>query len=62
MRSASLGLPGRLSFTLGADNVFNTYPDRIVAQNSTGGVFVYSGLSPFGYNGAFYYARLSWGL
>jgi len=60
--SASLGLPGRLSFTLGADNVFNTYPDRIVAQNSSGGIFVYSGLSPFGYNGAFYYARLSWGL
>jgi iron complex outermembrane receptor protein len=60
--SASLGLPGRLRFTFGADNVFNTYPDRIVAQNSTGGVFVYSGLSPFGYNGAFYYARLSWGL
>ena len=60
--SASLGMRDRLRFTLGADNVFNTYPDKIVAQNSSGGIFVYSGLSPFGYNGAFYYARLSWGL
>ncbi len=60
--SASLGLRGALRLTLGADNVFNTYPDQIVTQNSSGGIFVYSGLSPFGYNGAFYYARLSWGL
>jgi iron complex outermembrane receptor protein len=60
--SLSYRMPRSLGLTIGADNVFNAKPDAIVTQNSSGGIFVYSGLSPFGYNGAFYYARISYGL
>lgn len=49
-----------LELAIGADNVFDTYPDRSPA----GGVFgnnafflPYSSLSPFGFNGRFLYAR-----
>jgi iron complex outermembrane receptor protein len=60
--SLSWRMPRSLGLTIGADNIFNAKPDAIVTQNSSGGIFVYSGLSPFGYNGAFYYARISYGL
>ncbi|HBK46360.1 MAG TPA: TonB-dependent receptor, partial [Xanthomonadaceae bacterium] len=39
------------TLTLGADNVFDTYPDRNRYVNSTSGVFPYSNYSPFGFNG-----------
>ncbi|MFM5895237.1 MAG: TonB-dependent receptor plug domain-containing protein [Novosphingobium sp.] len=56
------------TLTLGANNLFNTYPDRIKASidnpiytltNATqnGSVYPRSG-GPFGINGGFYYARL----
>jgi len=38
------------------------YPDKTIAANSSGGIFVYSGISPFGYDGAFYYGRITVGL
>jgi len=60
--SLSYRLPHRITLTGGADNIFNVYPDRIIAANSTGGIFVYSGFSPFGYDGAFYYGRITVGL
>lgn len=60
--SLSYHLPRGLTLTGGVDNLFNVYPDRTIPVNSTGGIFVYSGISPFGYNGAFYYARFSLGL
>lgn len=52
---------GRHGVTLtgGADNIFNVYPDKTKAANSSGGIFVYSGISPFGYDGAFYYGRVT---
>jgi len=45
------------SFTLGADNVLDEYPDESIFGNSFGGQFPYSNFSPFGFNGAFVYAR-----
>lgn len=57
-------LSENLSLTLGADNVFNTYPTRNIATTAavsgadTYGVFPYSELSPFGWSGAYYYGRL----
>ena len=56
------------TLTLGANNLFNTYPDRIAATidnriylstNATqnGSVYPRSG-GPFGINGGFYYARI----
>ena len=57
-----------VTLTLGANNLFNTYPDRIIATvdnriyaltNATqnGSVYPRSG-GPFGINGGFYYARI----
>ena len=49
---------------LGVDNVFNTYPTRNIATTTavsgadTYGVFPYSELSPFGWSGTYYYARI----
>ena len=60
--SLSYRLPHRITLTGGADNIFNVYPDKISAPNSSGGIFVYSLISPFGYDGAFYYGRITIGL
>jgi iron complex outermembrane receptor protein len=69
---------GRIALTLGADNIFDVYPDRnnnngnlalnapfTSAENggtSNFGIFPYAGISPFGFNGRFIYARLAVGL
>jgi iron complex outermembrane receptor protein len=63
---------GRLELAIGADNVFDVYPDRSpigARPASEGGGFYpinqyylpYSGFSPFGFNGRFLYARASIG-
>ena len=68
--SASYKLLKRATLTLGLDNMFDVYPDAInylddVANNTaqvTSGVNRFSGLSPFGFNGRYMYARVSFGL
>ncbi|HYI49143.1 MAG TPA: TonB-dependent receptor [Allosphingosinicella sp.] len=61
---------GHLDLAIGADNVFDIYPDRSpfgARPASEGGGFYpinqyylpYSGFSPFGFNGRFLYARAS---
>jgi len=61
----------RYSITVGADNVFDVYPDRNVNPGdpattnggiSNFGIFPYNGISPFGFNGRFVYTKLSVGL
>ncbi len=50
-----------LRFTVGADNVFDVYPDRLPerAPFTANSFFLpYSSLSPFGFNGRFLYSRL----
>ncbi|MEN5264526.1 TonB-dependent receptor [Stenotrophomonas sp. TWI587] len=53
-----------VTLVLGANNLFNTYPTRNIATTpqvsgaDTFGVFPYSELSPFGWSGTYYYARL----
>jgi iron complex outermembrane recepter protein len=70
--SASYALK-RFTVTLGADNLFDVYPDRnnnngnIVPTAENGGtsnfgIFPYNGISPFGFNGRFLYTRLTVGL
>ncbi|WP_449467509.1 TonB-dependent receptor plug domain-containing protein [Stenotrophomonas humi] len=47
--------------TLGADNLLDEYPDRTTdMQNSTWGMLPYSNYSPFGFNGAYVYGRISY--
>ena len=61
----------RYTLTVGADNVFDVYPDRNLnpGDPATGnggisnfGIFPYNGISPFGFNGRFVYTKLSVGL
>lgn len=57
--SASLKLD-KWRITLGADNLLNEYPDENTFANSTSGQFPYSNLSPFGFGGAFAYAKVAY--
>ena len=64
----SYALAERYTITLGATNIFNTYPDKI-AQSSSNNVYPVTGSldngsvyprngGPFGFNGGFWYVRL----
>ncbi|HEU0079580.1 MAG TPA: TonB-dependent receptor, partial [Longimicrobiaceae bacterium] len=60
----SYRLRGRLGVAVGANNLFDVYPDEWKDFEQRGplsnnGIFRYSGISPFGFNGAFYYTRVS---
>jgi iron complex outermembrane recepter protein len=71
--NASYTFGGRFTFTAGVDNVFDVYPDvnnqgsgstppgTGTAGNNNFGIFPYNQISPFGFNGAFYYGRLTLG-
>ncbi len=50
----------RWEFTLGGDNVLNAYPDTVIYANSSAGQLPYSSSSPFGFNGAFMYAKVGY--
>lgn len=56
---AGYRLRGGLTAVLGAQNVLDTYPDENPAA-AAGVGNLYSQYSPFGFGGAFYYARLEW--
>lgn len=53
------------SLTLGVNNLFNQYPTTnidstpLLTGSDTSGIFPYSEFSPFGFSGAFWYARLA---
>jgi iron complex outermembrane receptor protein len=64
----------QLSIIIGADNVWDVYPDRnnndgpiatnpntTNGGNSNFGIFPYNQISPFGFNGRFAYVKVSWG-
>lgn len=44
---------------VGANNVFDVYPDKALKTNSFNGIFPYDGFSPFGFFGRYVYSRLS---
>jgi iron complex outermembrane receptor protein len=67
--SASLRVLRSLTATIGADNVGDVYPDRNsdfgnpatgYAGNGNFGLNPYNGISPFGFNGRFAYARVTY--
>jgi len=57
--SASYRVDG-WTFTLGADNLLDEYPDRTIFPNSNSGQFPYSSQSPTGFNGAYVYGRIGY--
>ncbi|TAN05189.1 MAG: TonB-dependent receptor [Rhodanobacteraceae bacterium] len=48
---------GHWTFTVGGNNIFNTYPAKTDAANNFDGMLVYHFLSPFGFNGSYWYAQ-----
>lgn len=57
---ARLGFTENLRLAIGADNVFDEYPDPLPPELNTTGNVPYSNLSPFGRSGRFVYGRLSY--
>ena len=66
--SAAYTLQQRYTLTVGADNIFDVYPDRnnnpgdpstSNGGNANFGIFPYSGISPFGFNGRFIYTKVA---
>jgi iron complex outermembrane receptor protein len=54
----SYRLMRQLRFTVGANNLFDIYPDRQIPGNNNSGIFQYSNtLTTFGFNGRFVYVR-----
>ncbi len=53
-----------LTTTLGANNIFNIYPDRLKNYaNTNQGLFIYSPeASPFGFNGGYYFVSMNFSL
>ncbi len=49
-----------LTFAVGAQNVFDTFPDRNTGADANLGIFTYPRTSPFGMNGRFLYSRISY--
>jgi iron complex outermembrane receptor protein len=47
------------TFSLGVDNVFNTYPSKNDYANNTSGVTPYPVVSPFGFYGRYVYGKVS---
>ena len=59
--SASYKFTEKLSFTMGANNLFDVFPDKQAYENSFFGVFVYAPVQ-MGTTGAYYFARLRYHL
>jgi iron complex outermembrane receptor protein len=58
---ASLGYQWRSwSFSLGANDLNNAYPDTVKAANSVGGILPYPQSSPIGFSGAYYYGTAAY--
>ena len=49
-----------MNLAVGADNVFDVYPDAIPPALNTTGAAMFSNYSPFGRSGRFVYARASY--
>lgn len=57
--SASYAVNG-WEFTVGGDNVLDAYPDEVIFANSNSGQLIWPTQSPFGFNGAYAYGRVSY--
>lgn len=48
------------TFTVGGDNVLNTYPKKTPPSDDQNGAFPYSSSSPFGFQGAYVYGKVQY--
>ena len=51
-----------LTLGVGAQNIFNVFPDRNITNNSFNGIQTFPSTSPFGMNGRTIYGRIAWKL
>jgi iron complex outermembrane receptor protein len=51
---------GRVSLAVGAQNLFDSFPDRNIAVNSNFGIFTYPRNAPNGFNGRYVYVRTAY--
>ena len=58
--SVSYKLTSQFSLALSGSNIFDVYPDTNITPNQTRGIYLYSGLTPFGFNGAFWSVRATY--
>lgn len=58
---ASYKLTSGIKVGVGANNMFNIYPNKLPASLQGNGFSLYNAYSPYGVSGGFYYARLSFG-
>ncbi|MEJ7810717.1 MAG: TonB-dependent receptor [Gemmatimonadaceae bacterium] len=58
--SVSYKLLNRLTLAVGANNIFDVYPDTNITANQTRGIYLFTGASPFGFNGRYIFARASY--
>ena len=49
-----------LTLAIGANNLFNNYPDAVGIFNAATGAGQYPGTSPIGFTGGSYYGRIQW--
>ncbi len=48
------------TFTVGADDALDAYPDKVIAASNNNGTLPYSVYAPFGYNGAYVYGKVAY--
>lgn len=48
-----------LTLAVGANNLFDVYPDKVYKTLSNSGIYQYDAFTPFGFNGRYIYSRLS---
>lgn len=51
-----------LTFAIGANNLFDQYPDKVLKINSFNGILDYTSMLPSGFNGRYIYSRLNYSL
>lgn len=56
--SLAYNLTSALKLSVGGNNIFDSYPDKLLTSNrSAGGVVMYPNIAPAGAEGAFYYVK-----
>jgi iron complex outermembrane recepter protein len=58
--NVSIPLVRQVGITIGVNNIGDVYPSENIPANNNSGIFPYNGISPFGFNGRFIYARARW--
>ena len=58
--SVSYKVMNQLTLAVSGTNIFDVYPDTNITPNQTRGIYLYSGLTPFGFNGAFWSVRATY--